>query len=38
MGLTQITAGYVPLLDSAVLLAAEEFGFAESEALRLNLV
>lgn len=38
MGLTQITAGYVPLLDSAVLLAAEEFGFAESEGLHLNLV
>jgi NitT/TauT family transport system ATP-binding protein len=38
MGLTQITAGYLPLLDSAVLLATEEFGFAESEGLRLNLV
>lgn len=38
MGLTQITAGYVPLLDSAVLLATEEFGFAESEGLHLNLV
>lgn len=38
MGLTQIVAGYVPLLDSAVLLAAEEFGFAESEGLHLRLV
>lgn len=38
MGLTQIVAGYVPLLDSAVLLAAEEFGFAESEGLHLHLV
>lgn len=38
MGLTQITAGYVPLLDSVVLLATEEFGFAESEGLHLNLV
>ncbi len=38
MGLTQIIAGYVPLLDSAVLLATEEFGFAESEGLHLNLV
>lgn len=38
MGLTQITAGYVPLLDSAVLLATEEFGFAESEGLHLSLV
>ncbi|MBD8067164.1 ABC transporter substrate-binding protein [Devosia sp. PTR5] len=38
MGLTQIIAGYVPLLDSAVLLAAEEFGFAESEGLQLRFV
>jgi NitT/TauT family transport system ATP-binding protein len=38
MGLTQITAGYVPLLDSAVLLATESFGFAESEGLQLRLV
>lgn len=38
MGLTQISAGYVPLLDSAVLLATEEFGFAENEGLHLNLV
>jgi two-component system, oxyanion-binding sensor len=38
MGLTQITAGYVPLLDSAVLLATEAFGFAEAEGLHLKLV
>ena len=38
MGLTQITAGFVPLLDSAVLLATEAFGFAESEGLQLRLV
>ena len=38
MGLTQIVAGYVPLLDSAVLLATEEFGFAEAEGLELKLV
>ncbi|SFV35121.1 NitT/TauT family transport system ATP-binding protein [Devosia crocina] len=38
MGLTQIVAGYVPLLDSAVLLATEEFGFAESEGIALKLV
>lgn len=38
MGLTQIVAGYVPLLDSAVLLATQEFGFAESEGIALRLV
>ena len=38
MALTQITAGYVPLLDSAVLLATQEFGFAEAEGLELSLV
>ncbi len=38
MGLTQITIGYVPLLDSAVLIAAQEQGFAETEGLFLNLV
>lgn len=38
MGLTQIIAGYVPLLDSAVLLAAQEFGFSEAEGLELRLV
>jgi NitT/TauT family transport system ATP-binding protein len=34
----QITAGFMPLLDSALLVAAKEKGFAESEALDLSLV
>jgi two-component system, oxyanion-binding sensor len=34
----QITAGIMPLLDSALLVAAKEKGFAESEALDLMLV
>ncbi|WP_196260903.1 CmpA/NrtA family ABC transporter substrate-binding protein [Pelagibacterium limicola] len=38
MGLTQITVGYVALLDAAVLIAAEEQGFAAAEGLELNLV
>lgn len=38
MGLTQITLGYVPLLDSAVLIAAQEQGFAEAEGLEFGLV
>ena len=38
MGLTQITIGFVPLLDSAVLIAAQEMGFADSEGLALTLV
>jgi NitT/TauT family transport system ATP-binding protein len=38
MGLTQITVGYVPLLDSAVLIAAQAMGFAEAEGLELRLV
>ena len=38
MGLTQITLGYVPLLDSAVLIAAQEQGFAEAEGLEFTLV
>lgn len=38
MGLTQITLGFVPLLDSAVLIAAQEMGFAEAEGLALKLV
>lgn len=38
MGLTRITVGYVPLLDSAVLIAAQELGFAEEEGLALSLV
>lgn len=38
MGLTELTIGYVPLLDAAILIAAEEKGFAEEEGLTLNLV
>ncbi|SEQ09927.1 NitT/TauT family transport system ATP-binding protein [Devosia sp. YR412] len=38
MGLTQITLGFAPLLDSAVLIAAQEQGFAEAEGLVLKLV
>lgn len=38
MGLTQITLGFAPLLDSAVLIAAQEQGFAEAEGLTLKLV
>lgn len=37
MGLTQITVGYVPLLDSAVLIAAQDMGFAEAEGMVLSL-
>jgi len=38
MGLTQITAAYLPLLDSAILHAAQAMGFAEDEGLDLRLV
>lgn len=34
----QITAGFMPLLDSAVLVAAKEKGFAEAEGVTLTLV
>lgn len=34
----QITAGFMPLLDSAVLIAAREKGFAEAEGVDLTLV
>jgi ABC-type nitrate/sulfonate/bicarbonate transport system substrate-binding protein len=34
----QITAGFMPLLDSALLVAAKETGFAESEGVDLTLV
>lgn len=34
----QITAGFMPLLDSAVLVAAKENGFAEAEGVDLTLV
>jgi hypothetical protein len=32
-----VSIGYLPLTDSATLIAAAEFGFAEKEGLRLNL-
>jgi len=34
----QITAGFMPLLDSAVLVTAKEMGFAEAEGIDLTLV
>ena len=34
----QITAGFMPLLDSALLVAAREMGFAEAEGIELSLV
>jgi NitT/TauT family transport system ATP-binding protein len=34
----QITAGFLPLLDSALLVAAKEKGFAEAENIELSLV
>ena len=34
----QITAGFMPLLDSALLVAAKEKGFAEAEGVDLTLV
>lgn len=33
-----ITAGFMPLLDSAILIVAKEIGFAENEGLELRLV
>jgi len=36
--LTPVIAGYIPLLDSAVLVAAKEIGFAEQEGIALKLV
>ena len=38
MALTSIIIGYVPLLDSAVLIAAQDKGFAAAEGLDLTLV
>jgi NitT/TauT family transport system ATP-binding protein len=38
MGAHQIIAGFMPLLDSAVLVAAKEKGFAEAEGVDLSLV
>ncbi len=37
-GKYQITAGFLPLLDSALLAAAREQGFAEAEGIQLHLV
>ncbi len=34
----QITAGFMPLLDSAILVTAKEMGFAEAEGIDLTLV
>ena len=34
----QITAGFMPLLDSALLVAAKEMGFAEAQGIELSLV
>ena len=34
----EITAGFVPLLDSALLIVAKEKGFAQEQAINLNLV
>ncbi|POF31612.1 CmpA/NrtA family ABC transporter substrate-binding protein [Roseibium marinum] len=36
--LTPVIAGFIPLLDSAVLVAAAEMGFAEQEGIALKLV
>ncbi|MGO4839197.1 ABC transporter substrate-binding protein, partial [Rhizobiaceae sp. 2RAB30] len=33
-----VTAGFLPLLDSAILVAAREKGFAEAEGMELALV
>jgi two-component system, oxyanion-binding sensor len=38
MSAVQITAGFLPLMDSAILLAAKEKGFAKTEGIELNLV
>ena len=36
--ITELSAGFLPLTDSAVLIAAKERGFAEAEGICLNLV
>lgn len=38
MSLTDVTCGFMPLVDCAPLVVAHEMGFAEEEGLRLNLV
>lgn len=35
---TELSAGFLPLTDSAILIAARELGFAEAEGISLNLV
>lgn len=35
---TELSAGFLPLTDSAILIAARECGFAEAEGIALNLV
>jgi ABC-type nitrate/sulfonate/bicarbonate transport system substrate-binding protein len=37
MGLTTVRIGFLPLVDIAVLVAAQAFGFAEAQGLRLEL-
>ncbi len=37
-GFEEITAGFLPLMDAALLVVAEEKGFAADEGLKLNLV
>ncbi|MBC7522018.1 MAG: ABC transporter substrate-binding protein [Sandarakinorhabdus sp.] len=37
MSLTTVRIGFLPLVDSAVLVAAQAFGFAEAQGLRLEL-
>ena len=36
--ITELSAGFIPLTDSAILIAAKELGFAEAEGIALNLV
>ena len=36
--ITELSAGFLPLTDSAILIAAKELGFAEAEDIALNLV
>lgn len=38
MSTTQLTAGFLPLLDSVLLVLAREMGFAEAEGIELHLV
>ncbi len=38
MSTTQITAGFLPLTDSAILIAAHECGFTENEGINLRLM